>query len=250
MGRTRLLQLLVSAVVFVVGAALVVVALRGGAPAATPAPDREFSLRPQEALAIDPAVADRPVALPTGEDLGPYVNTSPVSLPAADATSGTAPTAAGDDAGSAGPASHLYIPSLYVSAPIVPQGVSSANEMNLPDDLRHVGLLDTTSALDADSGSTLLAGHVTVGETPGALYLLGRVSPGASVSTVDEDGARTDWVVTSVRSYRKSSLPPDIFDTEGDRTLTLVTCGGEIVRTPDRRWTHEDNIVVTAIPAA
>ena len=62
-------------------------------------------------------------------------------------------------------------------------------------------------------------------------------------------GERTDWVVASVHSYRKTSLPPEIFGTDGSRMLTLVTCGGEIVQTPDGRWTHEDNIVVIAVPA-
>lgn len=238
MGRTRLLVLLASTILFVIGSALVFVALRGTAPDATPVPDQEFALSPQEALQIDAAVADRPIPLPTGEDLGPYVNTSPVVVPAAE-----------DGTGPDNPTNHLYIPSLYVSAPVVPQGVNSSNEMNLPDNLHHVGLLETTSPLDADAGSTLIAGHVTAGGSPGALYFLGRVQPGASVSTVDEDGERTDWVVTSVRNFHKTSLPADIFETDGERTLTLVTCGGAIIRTADGRWTHEDNIVVTATPA-
>ena len=234
MGRTRLLVLLACATVFVIGGVMVYAALRGTPPEATPVPDQEFSLSRDDALAVDPEVADRPVALPTGQDLGPYVNTLPVSVPGDDAVSGSA--------------NHLYIPSLYVSAPVVPQGVTSSNEMSLPDNLHHVGLLDTTSPLDGDTGSTLVAGHVTAAGHPGALYLLGRVQPGASVSTLDAAGERTDWVVTSVRNYRKTSLPPEIFVDTGPRLLTLVTCGGEIIRTPDGRWTHEDNIVVTATP--
>lgn len=254
MGRTRVLVLLACTILFVIGAALLVVALRGTSPDATPVPDREFSLSPHEALQIDPAVADRPIALPTGEDLGPYVNTSPVVVPVATDGNGAGDGAGGTGHGpgsadAANPANHLYIPSLYVSAPVVPQGVNSSNEMSLPDNLHHVGLLETTSPLDADAGSTLIAGHVTAGGNPGALYFLGRVQPGASVSTVDDDGERTDWVVTSVRNFHKTSLPADLFDTDGERKLTLVTCGGQIIRTPDGRWTHEDNIVVTATPA-
>ena len=288
MGRTRLLVLLACAMVFAVGGVLVYVALRETPPEATPVPEQEFSLSREEALAVDPEVADRPVALPTGQDLGPYVNTRPVAVPDGEAVTAAAPDgetaeagdaldgetaeagdalggetgetgdalgggageAGGEATGLADPASHLYIPSLYVSAPVVPQGVTSSNEMSLPDNLHHVGLLDTTSPLDAGAGSTLIAGHVTAGGHPGALYLLGRVQPGASVSTVDAAGQRTDWVVTSVRNYHKTSLPAEIFRTNGERKLTLVTCGGDIIRTPDGRWTHEDNIVVTATPAA
>lgn len=71
-------------------------------------------------------------------------------------------------AGQEGAANHLFIPSLLVSAPVVPQGVTSTNEMSLPDDLHQVGLLDTTSALDAASGPTVTAGAVTAGGSPGA----------------------------------------------------------------------------------
>lgn len=235
----RLFVLLACALVFAVGGVLVYTALRGTPPEATPVPEEEFSLSREEALAVDPGAADRPIALPTGQDLGPYVNTSPVSVPAEGEATATAPAIS---------SGHLYVPSLYVSAPVVPQGVTSSNEMSLPDNLHHVGLLDSTSPLDDDAGSTLIAGHVTAGGHPGALYLLGRVQPGASVSTMDAAGHRTDWVVTSVRNYRKTSLPAEIFQTTGERTLTLVTCGGEIIRTPDGRWTHEDNIVVIATP--
>lgn len=126
--------------------------------------------------------------------------------------------------------------------------MTSSNEMLLPDDLHDVGLLDTTSPLDAGEGSTLIAGHVTQQGNHGALYYLGRVRPGASVTTVDADGRHSEWVVTSVRNYHKTSLPGEIFATSGARTLTLVTCGGPIVRTGDGRWTHTDNIVVTAAP--
>lgn len=250
MTRARTLRLLILAVcaaVFVAGGVLVYIALRGTPPEATPMPDREFSLSLQEALDSDPVAANTPIAIPTGTDLGPYVNTRPVTVPSRedDRTDGD------DDAATSAasnPTSHLYIPSIFVSAPVVPQGVTSSNEMALPQDLRQVGLLDTTSALEATEGSTLIAGHVTAGGYHGALYFLGRVQPGAAITTVDADGEPTEWVVTSVRNYRKTSLPAEIFETTGQRILTLVTCGGPIIQTPDGRWTHEDNIVVTAAP--
>lgn len=232
-GQTVVLVL--CALLFAAGAGAVAWALRGTPPEPTPVPDREFSLSPEEARALG-TVADRPIALPTDQDLGPYVNTQPVEVPEESTV----------DAGPA--ASHLYIPSIYVSAPVVPQGVTSDNQMVLPDDLHQVGLLDTTSALDADQGSTLIAGHVTAGGTPGALYFLGRLAPGAAITTVDADGDQTHWVVTSVHSYTKTALPAEIYSTTGERMLSLVTCGGPIVRTADGRWTHEDNIVVTAAP--
>lgn len=239
MSRTsapRIVVALACALVFVAGGFLVVRGLQEAPPEETPTPDREFSLSVEEALSIDHDEADRELELDPEADLGPFVNTDPVTVPD--------PEHPSED----NPVNHLYIPSIYVSAPVVPQGVTSSNEMSLPDDLREVGLLDTTSPLDATEGSTLIAGHVTQQGNHGALYFLGRLRPGATVVTTDGAGAQTRWAVTSVHNYRKTSLPPEIFEASGSRTLTLVTCGGEIIRTEDGRWTHTDNIVVTATP--
>lgn len=225
----RVIAVLAFVVLFLVGIALVVDALRGSPPEATPVPDEEFTLSVHEALAVDPEIADAPIALPD-RDLGEFVNTEPVSVP-------TLP-----------PANHLYIPSLYVSAPIVAQGVTADNEMAIPDNLHQVGLLETTSALADEQGSTIIAGHVTSGGDHAALYFLGRIQAGARVITTDADGEPIEWVVTGVRNYHKQALPDELFDTEGARVLTLVTCGGEIIQTPEGRWTYEDNIVVSAEP--
>lgn len=226
-ARVRIAMVVVCVTVFVSGAVMVYRALHTS-PMQTPTPDQNVSVSADEARA---ATFDDLIPLPDG-DFGPNVGREPIEVPLA-----------------GNPPNHLYVPSLRVSAPVVSQGVTSSNEMSLPDDLRQVGWLDTTSSLDAASGSTLLAGHVTAGGTPGALYFLGLSRPGMSITTVDAAGERTDWVVASVHSYRKTSLPPEIFGTDGSRMLTLVTCGGEIVQTPDGRWTHEDNIVVIAVPA-
>lgn len=233
----RIAMLLVCALVFVTGGVLVVQGLRETPPEETPTPDWEFSLSAEEALAVDHAEADQPLEIDPDADLGPFVNTRPVTVPRP-----------GGEADEHGTVNHLYIPSIYVSAPVVPQGVTSSNEMSLPSDLHQVGWLDTTSPLGATHGSSLIAGHVTQQGHHGALYLLGRLRPGATVVTTDDAGAQKTWAVTSVRNYRKTSLPVGIFATTGARMLTLVTCGGELIRTDDGRWTHTDNIVVTATP--
>ena len=247
----RTVALLTCLAFFVAGGLLVYRGLQEEPPAPTPTPDQEFSISLDEALEVDREAADLPIEIPQGVDLGPYVNTEPVTVPAAPGAGGGAGGGSGEGTGGAGESNlpnHLYIPSIYVSAPVVPQGVTSSNEMSLPADLRQVGLLDTTSPLGADEGSTLVAGHVTQQGNHGALYFLGRLRPGASVTTVDAAGEHTTWAVTSVRNYRKTSLPAEIFADSGTRMLTLVTCGGPIIRTSDGRWTHTDNIVVIARP--
>lgn len=230
----RTLVLLVCALVFVAGGFLVIRGLQEAPPEETPTPDQEFSLSPEEARSIDHDAADRELDLDPDADFGPFVNTGTVTIPSPDDPSA--------------PVNHLYVPSIFVSAPVVAQGVTSSNEMSLPENLHEVGLLDTTSPLEATEGSTLIAGHVTQQGNHGALYFLGRLRPGATVVTTDAAGNQTRWAVTSVQNYRKTSLPSRIFEVTGPRTLTLVTCGGEIIRTEDGRWTHTDNIVMTATP--
>lgn len=250
----RAVALVACLALFVAGGFVVFRGLQEDPPEPTPVPDEEFSISLEEALDSDRVAADEPLQLPVDVDLGPYVNTEPVIVPPAPSTGGGGSGNAGGSGSGSGdgetgnPANHLYIPSIYVSAPVVPQGVTSDNQMSLPSDLRKVGLLDTTSPLGAGEGSTLIAGHVTQQGSHGSLYFLGRLRPGASVTTVDADGQHTAWLVTSVRNYRKTALPAEIFATTGPRTLTLVTCGGPIIRTSDGRWTHTDNIVVTAQP--
>lgn len=170
------------------------------------------------------------------EDLGPYVRTNPV------------------------PASmeplRLQVPSIYVDAGIVSEGISASardqygqSVMELPDSLGEVGWLDTTAALDSDKGTTLLAGHVTVEGVHGAVYFLGLTEPGALVKTTDAGGEVSRWVVTEVVSYGKTALPKDIFEPTGPRALVVVTCGGDVVQLADGSWSHEENIVVRAVPA-
>ncbi|WP_170236221.1 class F sortase [Marihabitans asiaticum] len=169
------------------------------------------------------------MAFPDG-DLGPYVNRDEVEL------------------GPPWQPARLFVPSIRVSAPIEPHDVTAQNAMSLPTDLRKVGWLETTASLRSGKGTTLLAGHVTLGRHAGALYLLGQVGPGAEVVTTDESGSPSRWVVTSRRSYHKAALPESLFEAEGPRRLVLVTCGGELIRSADGHATYEDNVVVTADP--
>lgn len=222
------------------GGTLIWLGLQERPPAETPQPSSEYSISAEEALAAAAEQAP-PLAIPEGirDELGPFVRTEPVPTePAID------PAAAPGSGGRA----HLQVPSIYVDAAVVPHGVTERNVMTLPSDLSKVGLLNTVQPLRAERGSTVLAGHVTYHGNHGALYFLGEVKPGATIRTWDERGQRSDWVVSGVRLYRYGELPDALFDTDGERRLHLVTCGGDVVET-SRGWSYSDNIVVTSVPA-
>lgn len=236
-GRGAVPWVVLALVLALAGGALIWAGLRERPPEQTPQPSREYSLTPEEAVASAAAAPTTEVtlALPeevTPEELGPFVRTEPVPAEPP-----------------AGFASHLQVPSIYVDAGVVNHGVTEDNVMTLPSDLSKVGLLDTVQPLSAEQGSTVLAGHVTYHGQRGALYYLGEVPPGSRIQTWDDAGQRQDWVVSGVRLHRQGELPDEIFATDGERRLHLVTCGGEIVET-SRGWLYSDNIVVTAVPAA
>lgn len=218
-------------VLFVFGGYLVYTGLQEQPPEPTPTPDAEYSVNAEDARQLDRDEADRSgIAAACAAD-GPEFNRASIELPA----EGTV-------------TDHLFIPSINVSAPISGYGVNSRNVMQLPTDMRRVARLETSATLGADAGSTVLAGHVTYLGDHGTLYCLGKVQPGATIVTADESGRQTTWVVTSARNYRKQELPEELFATDGERQLALVTCGGEIVPTPSGNWTYEDNIVIVAVP--
>lgn len=263
MSRWRTVALLgVCVAVLVGGIAAVLIGMQEQPPKPTPTPTGDSSLSADDARAVPRAEADAPVDIPEG-DHGPFVRTDPVDsswtdlvapdgAPGSDTRSSSGGSGGDDgavDGGSGLAANRLVIPALYVDAGVVAEGVREGS-MTLPDDLASVGHLKSTAAMNATSGTSLVAGHVTHNGTPGALFLLGKVRPGASVITTDSQGSPTTWVVTTVKSYRKTALPNEIFRKDGTRQLAVVTCGGRVIRTQDGRYTHEDNIVVTAVPAS
>lgn len=211
---------------------------RNEPPPNTPAPATNLVMTPEDATAMarsgisGGADLARRVTDDGGPGaLGPHVRTSP---PQAGQRSGL----------------HVQIPQVWVDTPVIAEGIVDGR-MSLPDDLGTTGWLNTTAPLSADEGSTILAGHVSWGGVHGALYYLGLSEPGQIISTWDENDTRVDWVITSVKLYERTALPAQIFQPTGDeRQLNVVTCGGELYRSPDGMWYYDSNIVVTAVPMA
>lgn len=239
-------------------------------PENTPAPTADIVVSPEEAVELASSGLVATPDIPQG-DFGPHVRTTPVEEPppvtvqsntgtggqgggsgeSGQSGSGGSGGGGGDErAVKAGFANRIQIPGIYVDSRIVTRGIDSAGRMDLSSKLSDVIRLNTTAELRSDEGSTLVAGHVTQNRVHGALYFLGKLTAGSQVRTWDADGNRVDWVVTSVRMYNKQALPADIYDPSGKRQLVLVTCGGNIFQLPSGRWTHESNIVVTAVPAS
>lgn len=141
---------------------------------------------------------------------------------------------------------HLFIPSLAVYAPVQDTGVT-AGQLVLPEGTHRLARATTSPGLDSPHGSTLIAGHVSVGGRPGALHPIGMAPPGARIYVTTDDGRLTSWRATDLLAVDKGALPPVVWDTDGPRRLVLVTCGGPVVNWPTGR-AHRDNVILVAAP--
>lgn len=141
------------------------------------------------------------------------------------------------------PPNHLAIASIGVSAPLVPGRLvpsSGFRSLEVPED---VGTLtryaDGPGPCDA-SGTVVIAGHVAVRGTKGALWDLHRIAPRAGVTLTCADGAVTTWRAVRVTVVPKDDLPADLFAAGGALRAVIITCGGPVLADGHYR----DNVVV------
>lgn len=176
------------------------------------------------------------------------------NIPAAASPRPTEPQAVGaedkpsgrENLGLMGPVS-LKIPSLGISAPIVPVTVGSGGALGVPADPAHVGWWSQGPPPGDPDGTAVIDGHVDwSGIGPGALFQLRKVKLGAQL-VVDETGGPAFFEVVAVREYDKVSLPwQQIFDQNVQGRLVIVTCGGAFNYSTHH---YQDNVVAYAIPS-
>ncbi len=136
---------------------------------------------------------------------------------------------------------------IEIEAPVVPVGVESDGQMEIPTDVDEIGWYSFGPA-PGEQGSAVLAGHVSSrAQGRGVFYDLKRVAPGDAVEVEHEDGTTTSYSVVAVRTIDKGELPTDeIFSRDGEPILTLITCGGSFSRSLN---SYDSNVVVVAVPA-
>jgi sortase (surface protein transpeptidase) len=94
-------------------------------------------------------------------------------------------------------------------------------------------------------GSAVLAAHIAFDGRDGAFRHLERLSTGSTITVGFDDGSSVDFVATQRAQYGKEALPDDLFSSEGEPRLVLITCGGAFNRS---LRSYEDNVVVYAEP--
>ena len=99
----------------------------------------------------------------------------------------------------------LYVPALGVYASLEPVAFGSGR-LTVPDEPWRVGIDDGSAPLRSAVGTTLLAGHVDLSGTAGALVGLSRTPIGARIYVTDTRGGVHEFVAASLQQYSNCLL--------------------------------------------
>jgi sortase (surface protein transpeptidase) len=136
----------------------------------------------------------------------------------------------------------VSIPSIALNSRVVPVGVNSKGEMDVPSgSTSDIGWY-AKGTVPGDLGSAVMDAHVFA-----ALSRLDEVSAGDDIYVSMADGTTKRFAVTRAQVYKLGDLSPaELFSRKGGRYLHLITCAGEL--TPDRStYTHRLVVYATLV---
>ena len=144
-----------------------------------------------------------------------------------------------------------FVPELVVlpggaQAPVQP-AVTVDGQLQVPENVRHVGWWDGSAYAGDPFGRTVIAGHVdSASGTDGFFVRLKQIEQG-DVVTLRAGSHRLSYQVTAVQVVDRQALATDsqAFDQSGAHRLVLITCTGDYRRD---RGGYESNLVVIAKP--
>jgi LPXTG-site transpeptidase (sortase) family protein len=137
----------------------------------------------------------------------------------------------------------IVIPSIGLSAPVVPLGLNRDRTLQVP---RHFG--DTGwfrgGPEPGEPGAAVIVGHVASRSGPAVFYRLREVRVGDMVTIRLQGGSTVRYVANSMVRVRKSRFPSNrVYARTKQPTLRLITCAGKLNLTTGR---HPDNYIVFA----
>jgi len=137
----------------------------------------------------------------------------------------------------------IVIPSIGLSAPVVPLGLNPDRTLQVP---RHFG--DTGwfrgGPEPGEPGAAVIVGHVGSRSGPAVFYRLREVRVGELVAIRLQGGSTVRYVVNSTVRVRKSRFPTKrVYAKTKQPTLRLITCAGKLNRSTGH---HPDNYIVFA----
>ena len=177
-----------------------------------------------------------PVTGPTGDE--------PVEVPAdADGTQMMTADQMGPN--------RLFIPALGVYMTVEADSVFEQSKYAGFDTLRvpsnpkrGVRFAGGASMYGENTGTTLVASHVSARSGWGALRYLYRLGGGELIYTTDETGQRQTWQMTQMRVEDHTAFPQEFWSPDGVRQLVVATCGGRVLP----NGTFKQNVFAIAVP--
>jgi hypothetical protein len=143
----------------------------------------------------------------------------------------------------------ISLPTLDVSAEIVPVRVDAEGVLGVPENPSTVGWWRRGAVPSDTEGTVVLDVHLdsrTYGRGPFAAAT--SLRPGDEAIVTDKSGVTHTYEVVAVTTYEKSVLPyEELFAQTGPRRMVLVTCGGEY-RASQGGW--DSNVVITFEPTS
>jgi sortase (surface protein transpeptidase) len=140
----------------------------------------------------------------------------------------------------------VVIPDLGIDGPVIPAGVNSDSELDVPPDARTL-VWYRHGPSPGEPGSAVIAGHLNWRGVNGLFAKLDETPVGALITIVYDDGSERSFTVSTVELLPKPAVAVNgVFARDGERLLRLVTCGGEFEKAVR---SYRSNVVVTAVPA-
>lgn len=132
-----------------------------------------------------------------------------------------------------GTPTRLEIPKLKISAPILPVGVTAANDMDVPNSASETGWYKF-GAIPGHPGNAVLAGHLGLKDDPAVFWHLDKLAAGDTLSVYDAKHRHVRFKVTGKEYYTPETAPRErIFGATKDVNLNLITCNGTYIQTRD-----------------
>jgi LPXTG-site transpeptidase (sortase) family protein len=131
-------------------------------------------------------------------------------------------------------------------APVQP-AVTVDGQLQVPENVQHVGWWDGSAYAGDPFGRTVIAGHVdSANGSDGFFVRLERIKQG-DVVTLRAGERRLSYKITAVQVVARQALATDsqAFDQSGAHRLVLITCTGDYRRD---RGGYESNLVVIGKP--
>jgi sortase (surface protein transpeptidase) len=138
---------------------------------------------------------------------------------------------------------HIAIPSIDVSARVIPLGLNPDRTLEVPTNFADTGWF-TQGPEPGERGAAVIVGHLESLNGPGVFFHLRDLRPGRLIRIRLADGTIVRYVAGSSLTVSKDRFPTKlVYSRTLQPTLRLITCSGQLDPTTGR---HPDNYIVFA----